>query len=103
MLPSFYDDVAQSVSTVAGRSGPAHVHDEDELPCICPLHKYANVQDVSRAEHDFALSVRLAVGGVLIKSHFGDEVSLLSRQGEVYDTVKKELTVYQITSSKLCQ
>lgn len=88
-LPSFYDDVAQSVSTVAGGSGPAHVDNEDELPRICPLNKYTNIQNVSCAEHDFTLSVRLPVGRVLIKSHFGDEVSLLSGQREVYDTVIK--------------
>ena len=77
--PSLYDDVAQSVTAVAGRRGPAHVHYEDELVFICPLHKDAHKEDVPRAEHHLALPVRVSVRGVLIQSHLGDEVSLLGR------------------------
>lgn len=78
-LPSLYDDVAEAVAAVAGRRGPAHVHDEDELVFVRPLHKHAHEEDVSRAEHHLALAVRMAVRGVLVQSHLGDEVSFLGR------------------------
>lgn len=79
VLPSLYDDVAESVAAVAGRRGPAHVYYEDELVFICPLHKHTHEEDVSRAEHHLPLPVRVAVGGVLVKSHLGDEVPFLRR------------------------
>ena len=77
--PSLYDDVSESVAAVAGRCGPAHVHYEDELVFVCSLHKHAHEEDVPRAEHHLPLSVRVAVRGVLIERHLGDEISLLGR------------------------
>lgn len=76
-LPPLYDDVAESVAAVAGRRCPAHVDYEDQLVFIRPLHEDAHVEDVPSAEHHLPLSVWVAVGGVLIQSHLGDEVSLL--------------------------
>lgn len=75
--PSLYDDIAEAVAAVAGRRGPAHVHDEDELVLIRPFHKDAHEEDVPRAEHHLPLPVRVAVRGVLVQSHLGDEVSFL--------------------------
>lgn len=65
-LPSLYDDVTEAIAAVAGRRGPAHVYDEDELVFICALNKHAHEKDVSSAEHHLALPVRMAVRGVLI-------------------------------------
>lgn len=84
--PSLYDDVAKPVGAVAGRRGPAHVHDEEELVFICPFDKDAHEEDVPRAEHHLPLPVWVAVCGVLVQSHLGDEVSSLGGQGEVYHT-----------------
>lgn len=65
-LPSLYDDIAESVTAVAGRCGPAHVYYEDELVFICPFHKDAHKENVPRAEHHLPLPVWLAVRGVFI-------------------------------------
>lgn len=75
--PSLNDDVSQPVAAVAGRRGPAHVHDQDELVLVGAFHKNADEEDVPCAEHHLPLPVRVAVRGVLVQSHLGDEVALL--------------------------
>lgn len=89
-LPSFYDDVAEPVAAVAGRRGPAHIDDEDELVLIGPLHKHPHEDDVPRAQHHLALAVRLAVRGVLVQRHLSDEVAFLGGEGEVDNTGERE-------------
>lgn len=84
--PSLYYNVAEPVTAVAGRRGPAHVDYEDKLILIRPFHKDANKEDVPRAEHHLALPVRMPVWSVLVQSHLSDEVSFLGRQGQVYHT-----------------
>ena len=75
--PSLYDDVLQPVAAVTGRCGPARVHNQDELVFVGTLHENANEEDVPCAEHHLPLPVRVAVGGILVQSHLGDEVALL--------------------------
>lgn len=85
-LPSFYDDVAETVAAVAGRRGPAHIDDKDELVLVGSLHKHPHEEDVPRAQHHLALAVRLVVRRVLVQCHLSDEVTLLGGEGEVDHT-----------------
>lgn len=77
--PSLYDDVTEPVAAEARRRGPAHVHDEDKLVFVGAFHKDAHKEGVPGAKHHLPLPVRMAVGGVLVQSHLGDEVSFLGR------------------------
>lgn len=89
-LPSFYDDVAEPVAAVAGRRGPAHIDNEDELVLVGPLHKHPHKDDVPCAQHHLTLAVRLAVRGVLVQRHLSDEVAFLGGEGEVDNTGERE-------------
>lgn len=65
-LPFFYNDVTEPIIAVARGSGPAHVHDEDQLVFICSFHEDAHEEDVPGAEDHLSLPVRMPVRGVLI-------------------------------------